>query len=345
LAYHRIEDAVPAWRSAATRGPGAGKAGGQGIAAPGSDAARQLAAACLAWMSENGLWPNKAADMDLVTAEIAAGTRGLLTPPPQAAADGEIAPAAWAIPAAAGSGLGALIVSPLTGLWFDNKPIGFFAGGTLGAYLLVRGLAALLDRPRFVAALRTAATVSAGGVAVRGFWQVLRGQSLGWARSVLWLVAAPLVLQGIQPRPGAAGRKQGPATAAADDAVFLQAADLTLAIAWSHPDRLARRRDEPPAAAKPLPGPVFAALSQLRADITPDGSAEDIRESAEAMIQRFQEAGYSWKSVARGTPYAAEMAEYFDTFGAIPAGTPVRTQRPAVTQAGKMVHKGELRRV
>jgi hypothetical protein len=335
LAYHRIEDAIPAWRQAAAR-----KQAGM----TGSDTARQLATACLAWMDENRLWPNTTADRDQVVTEITAGTHRLMTAKPEPALGGDIPSAAWAVPAAAGSALGALIVSPLTSLWFDNKPIGFFVGGTLGAYGLVRGLAILMGRPRFLAGLRTAAAVSAGGAAVRGFWQVLRGQSLGWARSVLWLVAAPLVLQAIEPRRQSAIPALAEDASEPDAASFAQAVDLTLTIAWSHPERLAKSRDERPAELAPLPGPVFAALSQLRADIHPDGSADDAREAAEVLVQRFQEAGYDWASVPRGTPYTPDMAERFDTFGAIPPGTPVRTQRPSVTLRGNVLHKGELRR-
>src|SRR4051794_20183219 len=148
--FHRLEDAYPAWRAQvrlmAKAEPG-----------PTGDLARlpfqRIATACLGWLSAEECWPNQSADMPAVAAEIEAALPRLVTPLPLTApaAAVETRPAAWAIPAATGSALGALLMSPLTFLWFENRLIGLFAGGALGAFLVVRGIAALLDRPRLMA--------------------------------------------------------------------------------------------------------------------------------------------------------------------------------------------------
>ena len=141
--------------------------------------------------------------MERIENEVAAALRDLITPTPEPVPDGDVPGSAWAIPAAAGSGLGALLLSPLTFLWFDNRLIGLFAGGALGAFLAVKGVSALLERPRLVSVVRSAAVLSAGGLVTRGIWRAIRGESLGWVRSVLWLLATPVLMSVLQPRRAA----------------------------------------------------------------------------------------------------------------------------------------------
>jgi hypothetical protein len=145
-------------------------------------------------------------------------------------------------------------------------------------------------------------------------------------------------------------RSPGEAAPVRDDAArkadIERAADMALAVAWSHPERLAAplggaKRAE----ADRLPRPVIVALTQLQGDIVRGGSDKDIRDSCDDLMQRLQESGYAWKSVPKGTPYEPEMAGLFEVFGTIPSGASVRTQRAAMTRDGQLVHKGELRRV
>jgi hypothetical protein len=262
----------------------------------------------------------------------------------------ETRPAAWAIPAATGAALGALLMSPLTFLWFDNRLIGLFAGGALGAFLVVRGIAALLDRPRLMAVIRSAAPLSGGGLVIGGIWRAIRGQSLGWLRSGLWLAAAPLILSVLKPRPIGTQLAGGKPVAVRDDdarrdAQFAQAADIALAVAWSHPDRFPAMIDRPRGEPDTLPRPVIVALSQLQGDLTRGGSDHDIRESCDELLQRLQEGGYEWQTVPKGTAYEPDMAALFDVFGTIRPGQAVRTQRAAVTRNGQVMHRGELRRI
>ena len=93
-----------------------------------------------------------------------------------------------------------------------------------------------------------------------------------------------------------------------------------------------------------LSGPVWVALSRLRADWEGGASERDIAATCEELFQRFEEDGYEWHSVSRGRTYTAEMAESFDAFGAILPGQPVRTQRAAVTKRGQIVYRGQIRR-
>ncbi|PPQ36231.1 hypothetical protein [Rhodopila globiformis] len=342
--FHRLEDAYPFWRAQArtlarTESGEAGRLPFQ-----------RIATSCLDWLAAQECWPNQAADMPAIAAEIEAALRRLATPLPQlvpATGGLETRPAAWALPAAIGSGIGALLASPLTFLWFDNRLIGLFGGGVLGAYLVVRGIAALLDRPRLMALIRSAAPLSGGGMVIGGVLRAIRGQSLGLVRGGLFLAAAPLVLSVLQPRPAQASPHQA---APRDDGArreveFAQAADIALAVAWSHPDRFPPLIDRPRTEPDTLPRPVIVALSQLQGDLTGGGSNEDIRESCDELMQRLQEGGYEWQSVPRGTAYEPDMAALFDVFGTVQPGQAVRTQRAAVTRHGQVMHRGELRRV
>jgi hypothetical protein len=334
--FHRLEDAFPAWRARARR-----IAGGSAPDTAGLPFER-IATACLAWMTENECWPNKAADKRQVAAEIEAALRQLVVPSPSPVPGGDVRGSAWAITAAAGSALGALALSPLTYLWFDNRLIGLFAGGTLGAFIAVKGVGALLERPRLVAVIRSAAAFSSGGVVMGGVWRAIRGQSLGLGRSVLWLLAAPLVMSVLQPR-AATARAELPAGFGGGD--LARAIDLALAVAWAHPDRLGMIMEATRPEPERLPRPVVVALTQLQSDIARGRPDRDIRESCDDLLQRLQESGYAWVSVSKGTPFDPDMAALFEVFGTIPPGQGVRTQRAAMTRHGEVVQKGELRRV
>ena len=282
--------------------------------------------------------------MPRVEAEVQAALHQLVEPLPEDEPAVEIRGAAWAGPAAVGAAVGALIVSPLTWIWFDNRAIGLFVGGTLGAFLAVRGLAALLDRPALVSALRSAASLTGGGMIVGGMWRAIRGQSIGLFRSVMWLTIAPLLLTVLQSRLVAL--RSGPS---ANDplrqrAELVQVADLALAVCWTHPDRLPPQAEVLHTGPTQLTGAIWAALSRLHADLARTATGQELRDSCEEAFQRFQEDGYEWPSVTRGTPYAVEMTEAYDLFGSLAAGQLVRTQRSAVTRRGQVIHKGEIRR-
>ncbi len=362
--FHRFEDALPAWRAharaLATSGATAGRAAsprprdgggigraavaGPGTTGPGSRPHDRIASACLTWLAEQGCWPNQEADMPRVEAEVQAAVYQLFEPLPEGEPGGEMRGAAWAVPAAVGAGVGALLVSPLTWIWFDNRAIGLFVGGALGAFLAVRGLAALLNRPALVSAMRSAASLSGGGMIVGGMWRAVRGQSIGVFRSVMWLTIAPLLLTILQSRLVAF--RSGPAAnnPLRQRAELVQVADLALAVCWAHPDRLPPQTDVRHSESTPLSGAIWAALSRLHTDLARTASAQELRDSCEEVFQRFEEDGYEWPSVARGTPYAVEMTQAYDSFGSVAAGQSVRTQRSAVTRRGQVIHKGEIRR-
>jgi hypothetical protein len=330
--FHRFEDALPAWRVAA-RSASAGPVG--------PDDERRIVAACLAWMDRQGCWPNQTADMTRVAAEVQAAVHQLAVPLPEPATADNVRPSAWAVPAAAGAAVGALVVSPLTFLWFDNRSIGLFIGGTLGAFLAVRGLAALLDRPLLVSAIRSAASLSGGGVVLGGLWRAFRGQSVGWLRSGLWLAVAPLLLTVVRPWHKA---ERVPAAPGGRQIGAVQAADLALAVAWAHPDRMPPEAETLPTEPDRLPPAIWVSLTRLQAELARRGPGPDLRDACEDLFQRFQEDGYVWQSVSRGTPFSPETAAAFDAFGMLAPGQPVRTQRSAILRLGQVVQKGEIRR-
>jgi hypothetical protein len=91
-----------------------------------------------------------------------------------------------------------------------------------------------------------------------------------------------------------------------------------------------------------LPPAIWVSLTRLQAELARPGP--DLRDACEDLFQRFQEDGYVWQSVPRGTPFSLETEAAFDAFGTLAPGQPVRTQRGAILRHGQVVQKGEIRR-
>jgi hypothetical protein len=334
-----FEDLLPLWQAHARALADAP------IAKSGSESAQSLqgriAQACPAWLAEQGAWPNRDVDLTMVATDVRAALVRLAGPPAPEPEDSVMDASALAAPAAVGAALGALALSPLTLLWFDNRPIGLALGGVLGAYLMVRVIGALIERPGVLAAAQRATAVAGGGIAINSVWRAIRGLTPSLFKSAAWLVAVPFLLTLV--RPTAARRPSSAAERARTLAVVDRAAALALALCWSHPDRLPP--PPKPKSADPLPGPVWDALVRLKVDLARNSGIEDLRDSGADVFQRFQEAGFDWKSAPPGAPYDDAMAEAFDTFGLIAPGQAVRASRPALTRHGEVVRRGEVRRV
>ena len=148
-----FEDLLPAWQTYA-RALGEAPA----TASPPSGASEsprlinaRIASACPAWLAQQGAWLNNDVDMEVVATDIRAALLRLAGPVAPEAEDAVLDAKALALPAAVGSALGALALAPLTLLWFDNRAIGLTLGGVLGAFLVVRVIGALFDRPDILA--------------------------------------------------------------------------------------------------------------------------------------------------------------------------------------------------
>ena len=337
-----FEDLLPAWQTYA-RALGEAPA----TASPPSGASEsprlinaRIASACPAWLAQQGAWPNNDVDMEVVATDIRAALLRLAGPVAPEAEDAVLDAKALALPAAVGSALGALALAPLTLLWFDNRAIGLTLGGVLGAFLVVRVIGALFDRPDILAKAQRATALAGGGIAINGVWRAIRGLTPGLMKSAAWLVAVPFLLTLVKRTAGP--RLSTSAERARKLAMIDRTAALTLALSWSHPARL-------PPAPKPtaaqLPEPIWDALVRLKADLARNSSIDDMRDSCEDLFQRCQEAGFDWKTAPPGAPYDDAMAEAFDTFGLIAPGQPIRTSRAALTRNGEVVRRGEVRRV
>jgi hypothetical protein len=357
----RIEDVLPAWRrhiaptlakglDALARPPERGevRVGPAEAAAPAPDPRAELrervVPACIEWLGQQGHWLNPAADLARVRAEVQSAVSQLPAPAEGAAEAVEVPPHAWALPAALGAALGALALSPLTWLWLENRQVGLLVGGVLGAYALVRGLAALAARPRLRAVLNAAlATAGAAGLAA-GVWRAVRGRPAGLLRDALCLAGAWLLLASVRPRRAAPAPAERAALRVRLERQLSSGADLVLAFCWSHPDRLPCPEQAVAQAGGPLAQPAYAALAELHAELAgggpPDGLCDGLRE----LFQRLEEDGFEWKSVPRGAAYDEAMREEFDALGLIRPGQAVRTRRAALRHRGRVVHKGELRR-
>jgi hypothetical protein len=339
-----FEDLLPAWQTYA-RALGEAPAAASSPAKGAPESPRlihaRIASACPTWLAEQGAWLNKDVDMELVATDIRAAVLRLAGPVAPEAEDAVLDAKALALPAAVGSALGALALAPLTLLWFDNRAIGLTLGGVLGAFLVVRVIGALFDRPDILATAQRATALAGGGIAINGVWRAIRGLTPGLMKSAAWLVAVPFLLTLVKRTAGP--RLSTSAERARKLAMIDRTAALALVLCWSHPARLPPAPK--PTAAAQLPEPIWDALVRLKADLARNSSIDDMRDSCEDLFQRCQEAGYDWKSAPPGAPYDDSMAEAFDTFGLIAPGQPIRTSRAALTRNGEVVRRGEVRRV
>jgi hypothetical protein len=256
---------------------------------------------------------------------------------------------AWSSPVAAACGalLGMLLLTPLTLLLLGQRDVGLLAGGVLGSAALVSLVGVLSAAPRVRAAVSTVLLVSGTGSLVAGVWSYWRAQSTGWLRGSLGLLATGFVVFLARPRLNWPARAEYLQRVRRQLSLHLgQVADLVLGWCWAHPSRLPAPSQVQPEAAPLLPPLVCASLADLRSQLaSSEGTPTDLRDSVEELLQRLEEDGYEWKSVAANTPFGEAMKEDFDTVGLITPGQLVRTRRAALRHRGQLVRKGELRRV
>ncbi|MDB5308536.1 MAG: hypothetical protein JWO38_2738 [Gemmataceae bacterium] len=360
--FHRLEDVLPAWRArigpalqtqldSALRTPGrAGLRAGQSTPAgePGRGWYEPFVPECLTWLMAEGYWPNKTADRDQVQAELRTAIAHLPAPslPPEMEERMEVPASAWALPAAIGAAVGALVLSPLTWVALENRPVGLWVGGVLGAYTLVRSLASLAARPRLQAILRTVAGTAGIGMVGAGIWRVVRGQTTGWFRASLYLAAVWLVLGAVRPRGAPPSSEEALAHRRRRlDHLLRSAADLVLALAWAHPERGAPLKSPDPVVREWINGSIVAALSDLYTALHERERADDLWDLLEAFFQRFEEAGFEWRLISRGRTYEDSMRAEFDSYGLIAPGQAVRMSCAALRHHGTVVHRGEVRKV
>jgi hypothetical protein len=310
-------------------------------------AGSQLLPACLDWLQAGEHWPHRDANRQRVIAEITSALEKLPPfRPVLPAPTYTLSPWGWLIPAGGGAALGALLLTPLSLLLLGNRELGLFAGAVAGSLLLVALLAFLATRPRLLAAVRSTLAVAGSASLAGGVWQVARGRSAGWLKASGYLLAGWLLSLTVRPRLQLPTRSEALDALQGQIRAFLEhGADLVLAWCWAHPERLPPQL-APAAVAADLPEPVCEALLALRQSL-PAGAAElhDLQDAATALLQRVQEQGYEWKSVARGTPYDEDMARSFDQFALVGGGQPVETLRPALVRHGQVIRRGLLRRV
>ncbi len=303
--------------------------------------------ACLAWLREKGYWGQGESRETRAINEIA-GALDALTPftPKLPVPVATIKNYSWAIPSAAGAVIGAVALAPLTLLLFNSREIGLFLGGVLGAAGLVALVGLLASRPDIAGGLETGLKWFGFLAVPIGLWRGVRGRPLGWLRAAGYTLASWLLLGTVRPRVVRPSRAE--VLAALDEQVrglLVHDADLVLSWLWAYPGRL-EAAESVAAGPEVLSASICDALGTLRTTL--DGASprtEDLSDAAEALLQRVQEEGYEWKSVARGTPYEMAMAATFSKFGMIDVGQPVETLKPAIVRDGVAVQQGVIRRL
>jgi hypothetical protein len=299
---------------------------------------------CFLWLKEKGYWHKEDCDRDVVTSEIRSGLSRLRSELYPEAESSEIERHSWALSIAICSALGALLLSALGALVLDARTPGIFFGGVAGAYVATRGLEQLGRHRKVGDLLQTAFGVVGGGLAASGMWRALRGRLGGGTRAFVGAALVWLLALLLKPGPVIAPPDQLLGNRLVNDLRWK--ADLALALLWASPER--QRPGEKrvlPIRVPELAGPICAALSDLRKDLDSNEPPSDLRDSLEALFQRFEEDGYNWKFVPAGTEFESEMENIFKTFGNIRPGEPVKTRQAATLWRNQLIERGELRRM
>jgi hypothetical protein len=258
-------------------------------------------------------------------------------PPPTS----RTAPLAWAVVAGIGTLLGWLVIAQLSLLVIGQREPGLLLGAPTGAAVAVGLLASLVQQPRLLDALRRVAGAPNLRDALKGVGKVFRKQALGGLRTVTLVFGGWLLLLIIRPRlrpPTRTASRE--ALEGQIERLLAHAADLALAVCWSHPDRLgAPVPSSAPTAT--LPGAVADALGVLQE--AEAAGERHLRGAVHALLQRVREEGYEWRDVPSGTPYSADLDGFFECFGLVRPGQPVETLEPALVRRGAVVKAGRLR--
>jgi hypothetical protein len=172
---------------------------------------------------------------------------------------------------------------------------------------------------------------------------VIRKQSPGLLKAAIWIGGCWLLLFIARPRLLKPTRDQcrealGPQV----EQSLSRAADLVLAICWSHPDRVGPSPNQQRGVAT-LPESLSDSLNALQTvfddQISPD---KHLRIAVRALLQRVQEEGYEWQTLPPGTSYDANLAVRFESFGQIAVGQRVETLQPALIRHGECVKPGVI---
>jgi hypothetical protein len=365
---HRLEDLLPSWRQAcaekiaATASSLAAKATdnlpaqvdfSDPLCAPSilrtvSDGTTEFAAAeflpsGLEWLTGQGLGPAHPAR---VRGEVNTALRQRLPAfdpflPPATA---QVPYGAWAISAVVGAALGALALAMVTSLALAQREVGLLVGGACGAGLTIVLLAWLSQRPKILKTLQTVAGAATLLTALGGVIKVFRQQSSSLLKQAGWIAGCWLLLLLARPRLSGPTREQcRDALRPQIEELLLHAADLVLALCWSHPDA-AGPATAPPAASATMPTALVEVVGALHAVVQDSAASEKVLQTAiRAVLQRVQAEGYEWESVPRGAPYAEELARRFDCFDSTAVGQPVETLEPALLRHGTVLKRGLLR--
>jgi hypothetical protein len=177
-----------------------------------------------------------------------------------------------------------------------------------------------------------------------GVVRVVRKQSPGMLKAAGWIGGSWVLLLLARPR------LTGPTRESCRDGLRPQveqllnrAADLVLAICWSHPDRIGPSPNQQSVEVT-LPESLSDALNALQTvfddQISP---GTHLRIAVRALLQRVREEGYEWQTLPPGTSYDANLAVRFESFDQIAVGQRVETLQPALIRHGECVKPGVIR--
>lgn len=277
-----------------------------------------LLTACSAWLCNTGLWP--AAQTELIRADAARILPALPPIPlPTLSDGGEIAASVWGIPALIGGLAGGLLLPwPLT------------AGG-LGAAASAGGLVWALGHLSSREPIRA----------------ILSGRPTDTARP--WLVrilhrSAALLLQAfVRPRQSGipADALAQSLTPLLEERLLLGGA-LILSAFWAHPARLPALEAGAKPAPAPQPAELWLAVRRLEAALE-TGDGPDVAETAQEVVQRFAEEGYTWRTLQSGERYEGELRRMFQPFGRVDPDDRLVLLEPALLRHGVLIKPGRVR--
>lgn len=245
-----------------------------------------------------------------------------------------ISPSRWALTASLGAFLGMLLLAPISNILFGQRLFGLFTGGLLGSATLVLIFSSIASHPALLgnngepkksglmALFRPLASIRSS------LTQFLLSPKLAWVNASFKSTFEPQI-----------------------KSVLTQRLQYVLASCWFEIHQTqtrakqAQKQDE--SRSEPLPGAVYQALADLYLDFkqTNQSQSEHFLDAIDVLFQRFEDSRYQWVFVDAGTLLTREVQAQFDTLGVIPENTPVKTRRPALVIDGKVIFKGELRKM
>jgi hypothetical protein len=256
-------------------------------------ATEEMLPACLAWLREQGAWPETVMTEDLKP-ELALAS-ACVPPPVQCIASPYLTydPYSWVLPGVFGAIIGGLLFG--------------WAGSVLFTLLCLAGLGWLLHRPNIRVGLEVDEQADPEPSSRTPFWaRVAISFQVWFARLLIrpYTEAKPVFFPAAQLRQSV-------------DDYYTACANGVLLACWS---RVTSQRTvfAAPADKAHLPESLFEAIGVLQRSLQQaEEDPQALPDAAQELLQSFAHEGYAWQSLAPGTVFDKGLLTQFDTYGQV----------------------------